>query len=226
MEEDVEYNDDGSERFGVAHASGATMHGFFAFHQCLKKCVFLFDLDAHSLEEIAVEIVQKLVQESRINEENASDLQAAITAHHHHAMSKERHDELMAREKRRREKREKMMGRLARRRSSWAQGMSILKDKLAGSITNSRVNSASNSLNNSAHGSRATSRSTSPRGSRQPSLDGKLTRKGQEEGEPLVLVAHFAGHFHYPHHPHQPTNLTALSTLFTACSRIERHDFS
>ena len=215
LEEDVEYNDDGSERFGVAHASGATMHGFFAFHQCLKKCVFLFDLDAHSLEEIAVEIVQKLVQESRINEENASDLQAAITAHHHHAMSKERHDELMAREKRRREKREKMMGRLARRRSSWAQGMSILKDKLAGSITNSRVNSASNSLNNSAHGSRATSRSTSPRGSRQPSLDGKLTRKGQEEGEPLVLVAHFVGHFHYPHHPHQPTNLTALSTLFT-----------
>ena len=187
LEEDVEYNDDGSEKFGIAHASGATMHGFFAFHQCLKKCVFLFDLDAHSLEEIAVEVVQKLVQGGRIDEENANGLQAAITAHHHHAMSKERHDELMAREKRRREKREKMMGRLARRRSSWVQGISILKDKLAGSITNSRVNSASNSLDNSSHNSRANSRANSqapsPRSSRQPSFDGKLPSKGKGEVE-------------------------------------------
>lgn len=77
MEEDVEYNDDGSEKFGVAHASGATMHGFFAFHQCLKKCVFLFDLDAHSLEEIAEAIVKLLVEGNRLNEEHADKVSLA-----------------------------------------------------------------------------------------------------------------------------------------------------
>lgn len=44
LEEDVEYDENGSEKFGQAHASGASMHGFFAFHQCLKKCIFLFEL--------------------------------------------------------------------------------------------------------------------------------------------------------------------------------------
>ena len=118
MEEDVEYDEKGSEKFGMAHASGASMHGFFAFHQCLKKCVFLFDLEAGTLEEIANEIVNSLSQKGRITQEVAPLLLKAITAHHHHAMSKERHVELKAREDRRRANREKKMKRAENKRNS------------------------------------------------------------------------------------------------------------
>ena len=107
LEEDVEYDENGIEHFGLAHVSGATMHGFFAFHQCLKKSVFLFELDAHSLEEIASKVTEELLKQKRIDEETKLKLIKAITAHHHHAQSEERHAELAAREKRRQREREK-----------------------------------------------------------------------------------------------------------------------
>ena len=176
-----------SQHFGQAHASGASMHGFFAFHQCLKKCIFLFELEADSLEDIANVVVDKLYEKKRIDEETKPKLIQTITAHHHHAMTVERHAELMAREKRRQKEREKRMAAVAKnrgRRGSWVQGIKQITQKL-------KVSSAFNSASNSRAGSRANSKPPSPvssqnqtpRSSRTPSLNEKEFGSLMGDGE-------------------------------------------
>lgn len=145
LEEVVEYDDGtGAERFGTAHASGATMHGFFAFHSCLKKCEFFFDAEFSSLEEIADAIVGQLEEDGKIPAETKPKVRAAILAHHHHAASAERHAELENREERRRAEREKRMAAIAgKRRQSWVGAMaeSIGHSIRAGSRSGSRAGS-------------------------------------------------------------------------------------
>ena len=149
LEEDVEYDDKGVEKFGVAHSSGATMHGLFALRTELKESVMLFDLDKSDLEGIASSVVGKMVETDILDDTASVEITRAILAHHHHAQSAERHLDLARRELRRKKEREKKFKALARRRSSWVQLESI-KDLLksipqsasrGGSIAGSRANS-------------------------------------------------------------------------------------